>query len=106
MMRMAVAGALLRLGVASLGHAGEPSATVPAAEIPSPLHMGDAVRIFRERGFDLLIAAAARAGGDLKTAQAFPTPAVTAAGGRSFTYDPGRCDHPGCSATSVAAGLS
>jgi cobalt-zinc-cadmium efflux system outer membrane protein len=105
---MAVAGALLRLGVASLGHAGEPSATVPAAEIPSPLHMGDAVRIFRERGFDLLIADAATesARGDLKTAQAFPNPAVTAAGGRSFTYDPGRCDHPGCSATSVAAGLS
>src|SRR4030095_1829061 len=92
MMRMAVAGALLRLGVASLGHAGEPSATVPAAEIPSPLHMGDAVRIFRERGFDLLIADAATesARGDLKTAQAFPNPAVTAAGGRAFTYTPGR----------------
>jgi cobalt-zinc-cadmium efflux system outer membrane protein len=105
---MAVAGALLRLGIASLGQASEPPATVPAVDVPSPLHLRDAVRIFRERGFDLLIADASTeaARGDLKTAQAFPNPALTAAGGRAFTYDPDRCDRPGCSATSLSAGLS
>ena len=36
---------------------------MPAVEIPSPLHLGDAVRIFRERGFDLLIADASTEAG-------------------------------------------
>src|SRR5262245_24040528 len=103
--RLAVAGLLVWLGAPS-GRAAE--APRPEVEIPSPLHLEQAVSIFRERGFDLLLADANTAGAraDLRTAQAFPNPALTAAGGRAFTYDPDRCDHPGCSATSVSAGLS
>ena len=104
--RMAVAGLLVWLG-APIGRAAEPPRPeIPVVEIPSPLHLDDAVRIFRERGFDLLLADANAEGAraDLRTAQAFPNPALTATGGHTFTYDPGRC--AGCSATTVTAGLS
>src|SRR5207253_5442229 len=61
--------------------------------------MDDAVRIFRERGFDLLIAEAqiAAAEGDATAAGAFANPQLSASAGRSFDYDPRAC--PGCSAT-------
>jgi hypothetical protein len=106
---MAAAGLVVWL-VAQGGRAEEPSSPPEAAvvTIPSPLHLDDAVSIFRARGFDLLLAEAATesARGDLRSARAFPNPVVTASGGRSFTYDPDRCDQPGCSATAVSAGLS
>jgi outer membrane protein, heavy metal efflux system len=106
---MAAAGLVVWL-VAQGGRAEEPSPPpdVAVVTIPSPLHLEDAVTIFRARGFDLLLADAATesARGDLRSARAFPNPVVTASGGRSFTYDPDRCDRPGCSATAVSAGLS
>ena len=68
--------------------------------------MDDAVRIFRERGFDLLIAEAqiAAAEGDATAAGAFANPQLSASAGRSFDYDPRAC--PGCSATAWSIGLT
>jgi cobalt-zinc-cadmium efflux system outer membrane protein len=68
--------------------------------------MDEALRVFRERGFDLLIAEAqvAAAQGDLATAGALANPQLSAALGRSFNYDPSAC--PGCSATSRSIGIS
>src|SRR5262245_56597658 len=105
---VAVAGLVVWLG-ASIGRGAEPpQPEVPAVEIPSPLRLDEDVSIFRARGLDLLLADATTEGAraDLLAAQAFPNPALTANGGRAFTYRPELCDHPGCSATSVSAGLS
>src|SRR5438477_9703001 len=68
--------------------------------------MDDAVRIFRERGFDLLIAEAqiAAAEGDATAAGALANPQLSASAGRSFDYDPRAC--PGCSATAWSIGLT
>src|SRR5207253_9000622 len=68
--------------------------------------MDDAVRIFRERGFDLLIAEAqiAAAEGDATAAGASANPQLSASAGRSFDYDPRAC--PGCSATAWSIGLT
>ena len=84
---------------------GEEPAPPPPPDIPKHLTLDEAVEIFRARGFDLLLAAAAAAGarGDLRAAQAFPNPLVAASGGHSFTYD-SSC--AGCSATAVNANLS
>jgi cobalt-zinc-cadmium efflux system outer membrane protein len=68
--------------------------------------MDDALRVFRERGFDLLIAEAqvAAAQGDVATAGAVANPQLSAALGRSFNYDPSAC--PGCSATFRSIGIA
>jgi cobalt-zinc-cadmium efflux system outer membrane protein len=101
---------LLVWHVAQVGRAEElpPPPDAAVVTIPSPLHLEDAVSIFRARGFDLLLADAATASvrGDLRSARAFPNPVVTANGGHTFTFDPDRCDQPGCSSTTVSAGLS
>jgi len=78
----------------------------PPPALPAHLTLDEAVRIFRERGFDLLLAdaATAQARGDLTAARAFPNPLISAGGGHSFTYDPSRC--AGCSASLVTAGVS
>jgi outer membrane protein, heavy metal efflux system len=83
----------------------EPLAPPVATDIPRHLSLDDAVQIFRERGFDLLLAdaATANAKGDLRAAQAFPNPVVTASGGHTFTYD-AMC--AGCSANPVSASVS
>jgi len=103
--RVAVAGLLVCLG-AGLARAGD--LPRPEVEIPSPLHLDQAVSIFRTRGLDLLLADAATEGAraDLRTAQALPNPLVAAAGGHTFAFDPHAPNCDGCSATSVSAGLS
>jgi cobalt-zinc-cadmium efflux system outer membrane protein len=85
----------------------EPSSPGPST-LPAQLSLADALRVFRERGFDLLLAdaAVASASGDLAIAKALPNPVVGGGGGRSFTYDPGKCDHSGCSRTPWNANLS
>jgi cobalt-zinc-cadmium efflux system outer membrane protein len=73
--------------------------------VPQVLTMGDALRIFRERGFDLLLAqqqvAAAQA--DVASASAIANPLLSAGAGKSFDYDPS-CT--GCSALPISLGLS
>jgi len=68
--------------------------------------MDEALRIFRERGFDLLIAEAqvASAQGDATAAGAVPNPQISGSLGRSFGYDASAC--AGCSATAWSVGLS
>ena len=87
-------------------HATESPDGAPPLALPAHLTLDEAVRIFRARGFDLLLAdaATAQARGDLTAARAFPNPLISAGGGHSFTYDPSRC--AGCSASLVTAGVS
>jgi len=76
------------------------------AALPTVLTMDDALRIFRERGFDLLIADAqvAAAQGDAAAAGAVANPQLSGSAGRSFGYDATAC--PGCSATAWSVGLT
>jgi outer membrane protein, heavy metal efflux system len=78
----------------------------PATDLPVVLSMGDALRIFRERGLDVLIAEAAvrSAEGDVSVAGAVPNPVGTAGYGRVFNYDPGGCEQ--CSANYWEVGLT
>ena len=73
---------------------------------PAVLSMAEALRIFRARGLNLLIAEAAvkSAEGDVAVAGAVPNPVGTAGYGRVLNYDPGGCDQ--CSANYWAVGLS
>jgi outer membrane protein TolC len=95
------------LGWAALAFGGL-SVAVPAPGqdgLDGPLTLEGAVRIFRARGFDLLLADAAvevaRAG--RVQASAVANPQLSGGIGHSFTYSPA-C--PGCSATAWNAGLS
>jgi cobalt-zinc-cadmium efflux system outer membrane protein len=81
---------------------------VPAAtDLPPLLSLDDALKIFRARGLDLLIAEAAvkSAEGDVGVAGAVPNPVVSGAYGRVFNYDPPP-DCPQCSANAWQVGLS
>src|SRR5438093_8342579 len=80
---------------------------VPAEPpLPAVLTLPEALRIFRERSFDLLLADAqlTAARGDQAAAGAVPNPALSGSVGRSFGYDAASC--PGCSALAFGAGLS
>jgi cobalt-zinc-cadmium efflux system outer membrane protein len=68
--------------------------------------LDEALRLFRLRGFDLLLADAAIAGaaGDLTAAGAISNPTLSLARGRSSTYDPSLC--AGCSSTSYGIGIT
>jgi outer membrane protein, heavy metal efflux system len=81
--------------------------TLPAS-LPAQLSLDEALRLFRERGFDLLLAdaAVASAQGDLAIARAFPNPQIGGGGGHTFGYDPGKCERSGCSRTPWNANLS
>ena len=81
-------------------------AALAVAALPTVLTIDDAVRIFRERGFDLLIADAqiAAAEGDATVAAAIANPQLGATVGRSFDYDARAC--PGCSATAWSVALT
>src|SRR5262249_42785594 len=80
----------------------------PTAPIPAPLTLADAVRIFHERGFDLLLADAsvASATGDLAIARALPNPQLSGSTGHTFDYNPDHCDTSGCSRTPWNASVS
>ena len=82
---------------------------VPAAtDLPPVLSMDDALKIFRARGLDLLVAEAAvrSAEGDVGVAGAVPNPVVSGGYGRVFNYDydPKIC--PQCSANMWQVGIS
>jgi cobalt-zinc-cadmium efflux system outer membrane protein len=67
------------------------AAAAPEAPFPAVLRLEDAVRLLKERGFDVLVAeaAVASAEGDVSTAGAIANPNVSLTYGRSFTY--GHC---------------
>ena len=76
-----------------------PSPVRPAEEVPAeprlPARLGldEALRIFRERGLDLLIAEAAVQGaeGDVRAAGAVPNPLASFGVGKSYRCAPGAC---------------
>src|SRR5919109_3664578 len=80
---------------------------VPAEPpLPPVLTLSEAMRLFHERSFDLVLADAQlqAARGDERAARAIANPAVNGSVGRSFGYDATAC--PGCSAVAIGAGLS
>ena len=68
--------------------------------------MQDALRLFRERGFDLIVADAMvdSTRGDAQIAGAIPNPALSGGVGRSFGFNSAQC--PGCSSLAWSAGVS
>jgi cobalt-zinc-cadmium efflux system outer membrane protein len=77
-----------------------------AFAMPSVMTMDDALKLFRERGFDLLLSDAqvAMALGDERAAHAVANPQLGISAGKSFDYDASAC--PGCSATAFSIGLT
>jgi cobalt-zinc-cadmium efflux system outer membrane protein len=91
----------------SLGMPARPGGAAEAEpSLPAHLSMADALRLFRERGFDLILAEASveSAKADVATAGAVANPAFSAGVGRSFSFNGGQC--PGCSALAWSAGVS
>ncbi len=72
----------------------------PAPNLPQMLTLGDALRIFRARGLDLLIAEAAvrNAEGGVTIAGAIQNPVVSASVGKSLTWADTRSSGNDCSA--------
>ena len=89
---------------ASDGDAAVQSASSDA--LPAQLTLSEALRLFRVRGFDLLLADAqvASAHGDVAIAGASPNPSINGSVGRAFGYDSSQC--PGCSALGFSVGVS
>ena len=81
--------ALILVALASGARGGAPSPA--AAPLPPVLRLDDALRLLRERGYDLLVAEAAVQGaeGDQSAAGAVANPNLSLTYGRSFTY--GHC---------------
>jgi cobalt-zinc-cadmium efflux system outer membrane protein len=106
------AAAVLCAGVAAIARAdlGGASAAPPPSspELPAHLSLADALALFHQHGFDLLLAdaAVASAEGDRTIAHAFPNPAVSAGTGRAFDYSPGLCESSGCSRQAWNASVS
>ena len=80
--------------------------TAESGSLPAHLGMADALRLFRERGFDLIVADATvdSVRGDAQMAGAIPNPAISGGVGRSFGFNSATC--PGCSALAWSAGVS
>jgi cobalt-zinc-cadmium efflux system outer membrane protein len=85
-----------------------PAAPAPPA-IPAHLTLDDALRLFREKGLDLIISEAgvASAEGDVAAAGAVPNPTLGASFSHAFTYQPaGMCDGATCTANGVGLDLN
>src|SRR5438128_2674272 len=109
--------AVVAIGL-SLGFAASPARAdvVPQpVEIPQTLTLDEALRMFKARGVDLLIAEAQvmSVEGDVRSAGAVPNPIVGVSYGRSFGYDPNglgsdgkpACADASCSANTYSIGL-
>ena len=82
------------------------SVVPPPTDLPDMLTLDEAVRIFRSRGLDLLIAQAAvkNAEGQVGIASAVPNPVVNGAWGKVLNYSTGDCQD--CSSDYWAVGIS
>jgi cobalt-zinc-cadmium efflux system outer membrane protein len=89
-----VAGSSMLMAAGALAQAPPASATpgelAPYAALPGKLTLAQAVSLFKERGFDLLIADASvrNAQGNLQSAGQFANPQVNFGYGHAFGYDP------------------
>jgi cobalt-zinc-cadmium efflux system outer membrane protein len=106
-----VAGTLGALGegTRARAEAPPPPADVPSIELPATLSLDDAIRIFRARGLELLLAEAAVTSAEADTAIAGSTsnPVLSAGYGRVLPpYDPGAAGCSGCSANQWTVGVS
>jgi len=93
-------------GWLSTGVARADGVVPPPTDLPDVLTLDEAVRIFRSRGLDLLIAQAAvkNAEGQVGIAGAVPNPVINGAWGKVLHYDTTGC--PECSDDYWAAGIS
>jgi cobalt-zinc-cadmium efflux system outer membrane protein len=94
----------MRALAACLAIVSAPAAAAP--ELPPVLTVAEALRLFRARSLDLMLAEAqvAAARGDESTARAVANPLLSGSVGKSFGYDASAC--PGCSALGFGIGLS
>src|SRR5436309_440117 len=81
-------------------------AAAAAASLPPTIGLSEALRLFRQQGFDALLAdeAVNLARADELAAAAVANPTLSGSVGRSFGYDPAAC--PGCSATAFGLGIA
>lgn len=89
----------LLLGAAALSPGRAGAEVVPApVELPELLSLPDALKMFRARGLDLLIAEAATRGaeGAVLAAGAVPNPVVSGSIGNAFTYSTSRSSQTNC----------
>jgi outer membrane protein, heavy metal efflux system len=108
---MRLRGVLMAMAMVSAGGitAGDSAAAgviPPPTELSGTLTLDDALRIFRTRGLDLLIAEAAvkSAEGQVGVAGAVPNPVASAVWGQALNYNPVNCAE--CSGTYWQFGLS
>ncbi len=87
----------------------KPGAAPPRADVSLPplLTLDDSLRLFRQRGFDLLVAEAtvSAAEGDLISARQVPNPTVQVQGSHAYDYDPNVPGCEGCSANGFLVGV-
>jgi len=95
--------AAVLLALAPGGVRAETNSPQVSAGLPPVVRLEDALRLLRERGFDLLVAEAAIEGaeGDVAAAGAIANPALSLSYGRSFTY--GHCTDAAGSPASCGA---
>ena len=96
--------ACVAMALAPVARAAPPLDPEPAPELPPLLTFERALQIFRERGFDLLVAEASvrSAEGDLVVARSLANPALSLGAGKNFECAPSQ----DCSAISYSVGLS
>ena len=100
-LRVVAVCAALSLGFPARAE-GPPAA--PATDLPHPLTLAQALQIFRQHGFDLLVAEASvrSAEGDLLIARQLANPGLSLGAGKNFDCS----DSQDCSAISYSIGLS
>ncbi len=88
----------LSVSFLGVGKAHADDVVPPGTELPPTLSLDEALRIFRNRGLDLLIAEAATrsAEGTVKIAGAIPNPVFNASVGNSFTYSTSKASLANC----------
>ena len=104
--RALVAAFALALALSVAPRGARADVVPPPMDLPSMLTMDEALRIFRARGLDLLMAEAAvySAEGDVRIAGAIANPGVSVGYGRALNYDPGNCEV--CSANTWSVGVT
>jgi cobalt-zinc-cadmium efflux system outer membrane protein len=104
--RALVAALALALALSVAPRSARADVVPPPTDLPSMLTMDEALRIFRARGLDLLMAEAAvySAEGDVRIAGAIANPGVSVGYGRILNYDPAGCEV--CSANTWSVGVT
>src|SRR5258708_17892206 len=88
----------LAVSFLGVGRAHADDVVLPGTELPPTLSLDDALRIFRNRGLDLLIAESATRSAErtVKIAGAIPNPVFNAGVRNSFTYSTSKASLATC----------